>query len=368
MLKILHIITSLDKSAGDTVAIINYVTQMNKKKVKFDFACFKEVENSFASLVKSMGSKVFYIEKPRVFSVKKTLKQIVNILSKTKYDAVHLHISMMHGIVKKAMKQTQTQNLIVHSHSVKLSENFLKSARNKILCIGINKSANFRFACSKKAGQALFEKKFLSKPCDHVIKNAIDFEKFKFDPNVRTKKRKEFGFGKEKVLCHVGRFVDNKNQKFLIDIFSDMLNENKNLKLVLIGDGPTRSKLVSFCENSPKLKNKVIFFEKRNDISEIMQASDLFVFPSKHEGLGLVLVEAQATGLFCVASTGCPGESQISSSSVQFLPLNKGEWIKAISLEIKKKKTKRSSVYSEEYDINYKSKQLEKLYFSILKK
>jgi glycosyltransferase involved in cell wall biosynthesis len=138
-----------------------------------------------------------------------------------------------------------------------------------------------------------------------VVNNGIETERFAFSPEVRSQVRGELGLGDELVLGHVGRFVPQKNHDFLMDIFAETAKRSPEVKLLLMGTGPLEDQ-VRRKVNELGLTDRVHFLGVRSDVNRILQAVDVFVLPSLYEGLGIVAVEAQATGVRCVISDTVP--------------------------------------------------------------
>ena len=160
----------------------------------------------------------------------------------------------------------------------------------------------------------------------------MQVEKYEYSEEKRNFCREKFGFSPtDIVIGHVGRFNDVKNQKFIIEVFEELTKLNNQYKLVFCGDGELRGELSLYCKENG-LDGKVLFLGVRKDINEILQAFDLFVFPSKYEGLPLALIEPQLTGLTCFISENVPDEA-IYNSNVLKLGIEESDketWIKQI--------------------------------------
>lgn len=169
------------------------------------------------------------------------------------------------------------------------------------------------FACSEHAGEWLFGKRVLKEGKITVIKNAIDVDKFKYDAIMRDKMRKKLGVKDKIVFGHVGRFAKQKNHDFLIDVFFDIYQKRKDVVLLLIGEGSLEEKIKEKVKEK-KLDDVVKFLGTKENVNDYMQAMDIFLFPSLYEGLGIVLVEAQCSGLMCVASTEVPKEVELTQN------------------------------------------------------
>lgn len=142
--------------------------------------------------------------------------------------------------------------------------------------------------------------------------------------------KKEFNIKEnEIILGNVGSFSENKNQSFLIKSLYELHKNNKNYRLILVGDGEMRKKLKKEVVILG-LQEYVLFTGVRSDIPEIMHLFDIFLFPSIHEGLGIVAIEAQASGVPCIISDSVPHEVELGVGLVKFLSLDVNKWIEMI--------------------------------------
>lgn len=261
------------------------------------------------------------------------------------------------GFIAYAAHKTGIKKIIVHSHA---NQNMfdanliykLSIFLNKIL---INKYSTNRLACSQEAGESLFYKDF------SVIKNGIDTKKYVY-PDIRkiNELKKEFYIKDDEiVLGHVGSFSNNKNQSFLIDILIELLKVNKSYKLILVGEGGTKES-VKEKVISNGLEENVYFAGLREEIPEMMNLFDIFLFPSKEEGLGIVAIEAQASGTRCVISNSVPKMVDMNLGLVKFEELNTDKWTEDI-LKIGKNKINKSTDICA-FDIENTVNQLVKVY------
>ena len=250
-----------------------------------------------------------------------------------KFDVIHINaLSKGNGIISYfAKKFGKIPKVIFHSH---MSGND-NDSKNKIIdFIGaklLKKYSTDFVACSEDAYDYMFGKTFRSKCPSTVLNNSIDIEKFSFNPKVRDKMRDELKLDKDTfLLIHIGRFAYQKNHEFLIKLFSEFMKKEKNTKLILIGEGELKDEMKSLASEL-KITDNVLFAGTTTKVADYLQAADCFVFPSNHEGLGIVAVEAQASNLPVVASTNVPSEAQMNDNFVR-LDLSEPyeEWINAI--------------------------------------
>lgn len=172
-----------------------------------------------------------------------------------------------------------------------------------------------------------------------IINNGVDLEKFRFNPEIRDKERKKLGLEKNKIIGHVGRFAYQKNHEYLIKIMERLHRIDPNIKLLLIGEGPEKKRIRDLVK-SKGLEDTIIFYGTSNSVNDLFQAMDVFVLPSHFEGLPIVGVEAQASGLPVLFSNQITPEAKITQN-VEFLGINEEnieEWVKQIMLAIEEKR------------------------------
>ncbi|MFC0654261.1 glycosyltransferase, partial [Lederbergia wuyishanensis] len=213
-------------------------------------------------------------------------------------------------------------NRIVHGHNIRQGGSSLHKYIHGINQFLIETYATDYFACSEPSARWTFPKRILERKEYGVINNAIESERFKFNEQIRNKIRKELGIEDKFVIGHIGRFHPQKNHTYLIDIFKQIHIKSGESVLLLVGDGNLRPDIERRIQELG-LTDSVIFTGIRKDVAEILQAMDIFLFPSLYEGLGIVLVEAQATGLKCFTSNKVVPESVNVTGLVEFIDLEK---------------------------------------------
>jgi glycosyltransferase involved in cell wall biosynthesis len=244
---------------------------------------------------------------------------------------------------------------ITHCHSTSCKYRFLHYVFKPFL----NILATDRVACSKAAGKWLYGRRSFN-----IVQNGINFDDYKFSISNREYIHKKHGLTDELVLCHVGYFLDMKNHTFLIDIFKEVTKIEPKSVLILIGSGPLESEIKNKVL-ALGLEDKVIFTGNTTEVSKYYSASDVFVLPSKFEGLPLVLMEAQVSGLSCFIADNITGEADITGNviplSIQSEP---GIWagrITSVSVNSMRDKVKYNE-RAEMLDIRQSSMELEKFY------
>lgn len=303
-IRILHVLQRME--AGGTQALLmNIYRNIDRSKVQFDFLVEYPSKQFYDDEIISLGGKIYYTNVRNDYNILKFEHQLKKILKENNYNIIHVHAYTIGYFVLKTAKKCGVPVRIAHSHSNNMT-NDLKKVLKKILQKIYPIYANEYMACSKEAGKYLFKNKNYI-----VINNAIDSSKFIFSEEIRLKKRKELGLENSFVIGHVGRFKPEKNHVFLLNVFCEVLKRCPNAKLLLIGNGDPNFDILKKIEDL-NIKNNVIILKNRKDVNELYQAMDVFVFPSLFEGLGIVAVEAQASGTPVLCSDKLPSESNIS--------------------------------------------------------
>ncbi len=309
--KVLHVIGSMN-CGGAEMMLMNLYHNIDRQKVQFDFVEHTNERALYDDEIEKLGGKIYHC--PR-FTGKNYFeyRKWWNVFFKDdgrQYDIIHGHIGSSAAIYLKCAKENGTYT-IAHSHNTKGTWSF-KEMVYRLLSKRVVGVADAFFACSKAAGQDRFGRNTTF----HVLNNAIDTEKYLFSEQIREEVRHELGIKDEFVMGHVGRFNYQKNHEFLIDIFAELIRKgNNNIKLLLVGDGEEKEHIKNKVEKL-NLLEKVIFVGIRSDVERLLQAMDIFVFPSLFEGLPVSIVEAQAAGLRCVISNKVSTECIITKDLV----------------------------------------------------
>ncbi|BFK82361.1 hypothetical protein I3900191A7_25060 [Clostridium baratii] len=338
MLRILQL-GMTDNLGGIETFLINYYRNIDKSKIQFDFVNIYPNDLCFQNEIEQMGGKVYKVSNYYKHPIK-YIKQVKKIIEDNSYTVIHCNMNsavMLYPLI--AAKMANVKVIIAHSHNSSGDKGIIKTLLHSINKHFIPLFATHFFACSKLAGEWFFSKKIINSSKFKIIYNAIDIKKFKFDENIRKNKREQLGIKDNTfVVGHVGRFNKQKNHLFLIEIFNEVYKINNNVKLLLIGIGPLQYEIKEKVKKLG-LTNNVIFLNNRNDVNELMSVMDVFIFPSLYEGLGTVLIEAQASGLVCLASKNIPKLANVSDRFYQ-MSLNEParNWAnKALSININKR-------------------------------
>lgn len=306
MLKVLHIIGSLNIGGAENF-LVNFYRNIDKNKFHFDFVVYDQPKgnNNYYNEILESGAKIYYVT-TKERNIFKNVIEIKNIVKNNSYDIVWRHNSnCVGGIDLIAAKLGGAKYTIFHSHSSKCSKK--EEGIHYLLRPIVNMFIDERYACSQVAGEWMFGKRKFQ-----IIYNGIDVAKFKANQLVRDSLREKYDLKNDVVIGHVGRFHPVKNHKFVVDIVKNMSGSLPNIKLVFVGGGELEDEIKKYVKKCG-IDKKVLFLGDRSDVHDIMQMFDVFVFPSLFEGFGIVLVEAQAAGIPCVASSNVPSETNITS-------------------------------------------------------
>lgn len=348
---------------GVESVVMNYYRNIDRSKIQFDFICDEDSNEIPYDEIEKLGGRVILV--PPYQKILKYNKELKKILKENNYKIVHSHINTLSVFPLRIAKKCGIPVRIAHSHSTTNKKEWKKNILKQILRPFSKVYATDYMCCSELAGRWLFGDKTYDKGNVYLLKNAIDLEQFKYDKKIREEKRKKLNILDDTlVIGHVGRFVAQKNHMFLIDIFNEIHKQKENSVLLLIGQGPLIDK-VKEKVNKLKLNECVYFLGQRNDISELYQAFDIFLLPSLYEGLPVVGVEAQATGLLCELSDAMTKETKVLNIT-RFISLNKtsSEWSKIILNDFEKynRKNTENEISENNFNIKIEGNKLEKFY------
>ena len=293
---------------GVEAVLMNYYRNIDHTKVQFDFICDDDSINIPYDEITSLGGKVILIPPyQKVFKYQRILKKV---LKENNYKIVHSHINTLSIFSLFAAWRAKIPIRIAHSHSTTNKLEKKKNILKQIFKPFSKLFATHYFACTKHAGNWMFG----NKKEIYILNNAIELDKYKYNIDIRNKIRKELNINDDTlVIGHIGRFVEQKNHRYLIDIFNEIHSKNNNSILILIGQGPLES-YIKDKVNKLGLDNNVLFLGQLDNANEYYQAFDIFLLPSLYEGLGMVLIEAECSGLLSYTSTEVPLEAKVTDN------------------------------------------------------
>lgn len=360
--KVLHMIGSLN-IGGSQAMMMNLLEAIDRQNVEIDFIIDHPDELYFADRVRSAGAKIYVLPtfSGKNFSVVKNAWK--KFFSEHKeYTVLHSHVrsyaSLFIPIAKKMGLKT-----VIHSHSTSNGSG-IKAIVKKIMQYPLRRQADYFFGCSPSSGEWLFGKKIVKSDRYFTIANSIDTSKFRFDSAVREAVRSSLGIGDKKTFIHVGRLHEAKNHEFLIDVFSKIHESDKNTVLLCLGDGDLMKPI---CDkvSSLGLGEAVMMLGSHPDVERYLMAADIFLFPSKWEGVPVTVVEAQAAGLPCLVSDRITDDVCVSKL-VRKLPIDTGvdAWLEALD-GIGGRGDAMEEIISAGYDVKKNAAWLEEFYLRL---
>lgn len=323
-IRILHIVTNMSYGGLENL-LMNYYRNIDRTKIQFDFLTHFQDHQDFEEEIRDLGGRLFHLPRLNPFDLRYLAKLNRFFADHPEYKIVHSHLDCMAGLPLKVAKKYGIPARIAHAHS----SNQTKDAKYLLKLWfkrNIRKFATDLFACSSDAGKWM-----LGTDNFRVLNNAIDAAAYRFDPLVRAQVRQELGIAADTfVIGHVGRFAPPKNHNFLVEIVKETVERSADTRGLLVGEGELRP-AVEAKVKTLDIGERVVFAGLRSDVSRMLQAMDVFVFPSIYEGLPVSLVEAQAAGLPCLISDKVPIECKKTDLVTQ-IPLAAGaaRWAEAV--------------------------------------
>lgn len=369
-IRVLHVFGRLDRGGAET-AIMNVYRHIDLEKVQFDFIVHTEDCCSYDEEILSMGGKLYHVPAYQGINHFTYKKWWYNFFKENQgYKIIHSHVRSTATIYLKIAKKYGLCT-IAHSHSTSSGRNIRALIKN-IFQYSLRNIPDYLFACSQNSGEWLYGKKAIQNDNYFVIKNAIEIEKFIFNLETRNRVRKQFNIEDKLVLGHVGRFNVVKNHRFLIKCFKAIYEKNNNSVLMLVGTGDLYEDIRKQIADL-ELIDHVIFTGIRADIHDILQAMDIFLFPSYYEGFPVTLIEAQSSGLPIIASDTITKEVALTDL-VNYLSLKTSaeKWADFIIDFIgDNRHIERKSYYNimnkSEYNVERTVKWLEEFYLKLIK-
>lgn len=332
--RILHIVGAMNRAGTETM-LMNLYRNIDHEKIQFDFVSYSKGEAHYDQEIHELGGKVIRLSQTR------SIMELYRAIKRNgPYEAVHSHTLFHCGIASVAASLAGIKVRISHAHTTSDKEDSLVrktyiAAMRKV----ITAFSTHLLACSKEAGEYLFGKKTVQRTIYSYFPNVIEFEKLLTSPQPQVSKFKmEEDLGKSLVIGHIGRFIPAKNHDFLLEVMKSLVKRVPTSKLLLVGEGDLKSHIEKRAKDEG-LSQNIRLVGIREDIGTMLHSMDVFVFPSLYEGLGLVLLEAQASGLPCIVSEAIQPEADLHLGLVTQLQLRDGPeaWAEKIVDNAKRK-------------------------------
>nr|AHF24544.1 glycosyl transferase group 1 [uncultured bacterium Contig248] len=373
--QVLQVVVGGKNFNGIVSFLYQFYKNIDQEKVHFDFFVIRENAFELKKDDPVFKDSQFYVlnavKKNNKTDHRKMMKGLREVLQTHHYDFVHintLNIGAQAPLIYVCKKQ-KVPVTISHSHNdYAKTISFTKLAAHKVLQPYIAKNADHLFACSRTSGACLFGEKGVAKDKFRVINNAIDPDIFSYSEETRNRVREAFGIAPDTFLVgQIGRLAKQKNQEFALEVFQAFHREKPDSRFWIVGKGEDQEKL----EEKTKelgLSDSVVFLGQRDDVPDLLNAMDVFLFPSLWEGLGIAAVEAQATGIHVLASDQVSKEAAVTDL-IRYLPLSEGaqkwaEELVSMANDGTARKDRREDLRKAGFTIREEAKKLERFYCS----
>lgn len=362
-IRVLNLFTIMDRGGAETM-VMNYYRHIDRKKVQFDFLVHREQRGAYDDEIEALGGRIYrmYPIYPQNFA---RYKHDIRAFFKAhpEYRIIHSHMSELGYFAFKEAAKQGVPVRICHAHNAPhgfdmkmIMRDYFKKRMMPYL--------THLFMCGVESGRWLYGKKNESQFI--MLNNAIDAAAYTYNPAKRAEMRRQLGLTDELVVGHVGRFNPQKNHPFLLAIFAALLKKEPNAVLLLVGGGNDMPKIQAKAQELG-IAERVRFLGVRSDVADLMQAMDVFVFPSLYEGLPVTMVEAQASGLPCLISDKVPSECIITDGLTEVIPLSESPdtWAKKILVKRGTPRTdRRTEISAHGFDITTEAVKLQEFYLS----
>ena len=364
-IRVAHVIGKLNY-AGVEAVINNYYRNIDHTKYQFDFIIDADGSSEPSREIIDLGAR--YIVVPPYQQFGHHMNALIRLFRENQYQIVHSSMNALSVFSLCAAAIAKVPVRICHNHSTSAPGEGKRTLIKNTLRPFAKIFPTHLCACSQVAGEWLYGKRTMEKGQVTIFNNAIDTKKYAFNPEIRKAVRAEFGFDQDTfVIGHVGRFCYQKNQEYLLDVFAEVHRNYPKSVLMMVGIGETQDKIRGII-HSLGLDEFVMITGARSDADRLYQAMDVFVLPSRYEGLPVVGVEAQCAGLPCFFSDQITNETLIIPEAQMLspndLPCN---WAQEILKA--KDKTRRNTVHEiaqAGFEITSAAKKLEKYYDNCL--
>ncbi len=332
--RILHIVGGMNRGGAETW-LMHVLRHIDRKSFQMDFLVHTEQKCAYDDEIRRLGSNIIPCLHPsRPWKYGRTFKRILREYGP--YDVLHSHTHLFSGFVLRLAHQAGVRIRIAHSHndtsSVQAQAGLYRRLYQKLMKKWVQQHATAGLGCTKNAAAALFGTEWKSDSRWKVLSYGIDLTPFHLSVEP-TEIRSDLGIPQDAfVIGHVGNFTEQKNHAFLLKVAAEIARHEPKMRLLLVGDGPLRPSIERQVAQAG-ISSQLIFTGFRGDVPRLMLgAMDAFIFPSLFEGLGIVLLEAQAAGLPCIFADVVPEEADVIPILLQRLPLTQPPaiWAEAV--------------------------------------
>lgn len=373
--RVLHVLGGLNLGGAES-RVMDLYRCMDRDKVQFDFLIHRRDIGSAACQkhfyeeeVEALGGKVYALPKFMVYNYPAYRRAARDFFqAHHEFAVVQGHMTSTAAIYLPQAKKAGVPVVCAHARSAGVDKG-IKGIITKLLRIPLLRKADYCLACSREAGEAVFGSKWAGSAKARLVPNAINAQRFQYDPALREKMRTELSLGDSFVIGHVGRFHYAKNHEFLLEIFGrlhqNLEKKGRSCKLLLLGEGEGMAAAKAQAA-ALGVEKDVLFLGNHKDVEAYYQVFDLFLFPSRFEGLPGTVVEAQAAGLRCIISDRITTEVGISEL-VSFHSLEDGadQWAKEVECSmVYERRDRCEAVRKAGFDVQEQARRLERFYLT----
>ena len=302
--RVLHVLSGMNRGGAETM-VMNLYRKMDRSKVQFDFLTYRNDPCAYDEEILSLGGRLFYVPSIGQSNPLTFVKNVRNTIKENgPFSAVHAHTDFQTGFIALAARLAGVQVRVCHSHNTSWKTGFNWKDRLQLMVFRrlILAYATELCACGEDAGRFLFGRSNMERKRVHLLPNGIDLDLFSPAGQAADDEKKARGIASDRLIIgHVARFHEVKNHAFLLKLAVRLKKRGVRFQMVLAGDGPLREQMEEEARRL-NLLSDVLFLGTEEHIHELMRTFDVFVMPSLYEGLPVVLVEAQASGLPCIIS------------------------------------------------------------------
>lgn len=366
MLRVLHSVSNMDRAGIETM-LMNYYRHIDRSKVQFDFLVNKAKPGAYDAEIRQLGGHIYQSPGLDPLHYPQYLRFVRQLLAQDeRIRILHAHNEAMGLYALNGARQSGLRCRIAHAHNTRIQLDYKWPL--KILCKSfLPTAATHLWACGQQAGRYFYGPEQWNAR-GMVLRNAIDTQRFLYDPARRAQMRTQFACTNAVVIGHVGRFAPQKNHRRLLEIFAALLHRQPQARLVLIGTGELEAAAHRHAQQLG-VSAQVLFAGEQCNVQDWYQMMDLFLLPSRFEGLPVVGIEAQAAGLPCLFSDKVPAEVLLSAQAKQ-LPLDSSDevWASVIQQMLQQPldRTRGAQIVREAgYDITAEAARLQTLYLAM---
>ncbi len=327
MKRLLCIICTFDTGGAETF-LMKILRNIDRAQYQLDFCIMSDKTGYYEQEAASLGSRLFHIPNKSRHPLQ-CFKAIADIVRKNQYSCVmRVNESALSVIDLMAARCGGAKTLVMRSSNANVSSRTLRIL-HKLFFFLPRMVPNVKIAPSTEAAVYTFGKRQVEKKQVQFLNNGIVYANYRFDLKTRQRLQEELKIQGKFVVGHVGRFSQQKNHAFLLDVFSEIKKKKDHAVLLLVGTGDLEQDIRAQAE-ALGITDSVLFLGTRSDVPALLSAMDVLVFPSFFEGMPNVVIEAQASGLPCVAADTITPECNITGL-VRFLSLaqDKTQWADA---------------------------------------